>query len=512
MRLFRGLAVCLLALFVPACSVAGAAEGPPEILIIMPDQMRGDCLSSLDHPAVATPTLDRLAREGTLFRRAYTTIPSCIPARYAMLTGLYPQSSGVVGFRKKPIRWPTLPELLGEAGYTTALVGREMHQLAPDSELGYQMCLHGSTYTSDDEYARQIQEAFPQIDAFRQWVTEQGWTYNHWQAKPWSLPEEWHPTSWIVRNARQWLKEISDDRPLCLTASFYAPHPPLFPPKDLFEKYLAAELPDAAHGDWVDWKSLTHEGADGGQRVLLTGERLRRAQAGYYGLIEHIDREIGGLIADFQARAEKTGRPWVIVFTSDHGEMLGDHGYFRKCEPLEGSANVPMIIAASSDLDFRRGQRSTRPVCLEDVLPTLLDLAGKHVPEHIDGVSLVPALRGEPAEIRPWLHFEHAPAYSKAQAFHALTDGHVKYIWRPLDGSELLFDLDADPRELRNLADDPEHAESLEKWRATLIDRLAPRPEGFSDGERLIPGRPYPPLNEGLRTITHMQVLGPRAF
>ena len=113
MKSFRRIVVCLVALCASLGSVVRAAEGPPELLIIMPDQMRGDCLSILDHPAVKTPTLDRLAGEGTLFRRAYTTVPSCIPARYALLTGLYPQSSGVVGFRQKPIGSPTLPELLG---------------------------------------------------------------------------------------------------------------------------------------------------------------------------------------------------------------------------------------------------------------------------------------------------------------------------------------------------------------------------------------------------------------
>ena len=130
--------------------------------------------------------------------------------------------------------------------------------------------------------------------------------------------------------------------------------------------------------------------------------------------------------------------------------MLGDHGYFRKCEPFEGSANIPFIFAASSGLGFQAGGRCSRPVCLEDLLPTLLELAGVPCPK-ADGVSLVPALRGADQEIRPWLHFEHAVCYSQQQAFHALTDGRIKYVWRPHDGTELLFDLERDPREERNL-------------------------------------------------------------
>lgn len=100
----------------------------PDVLLIMPDQMRGDCLSILSHPVVSTPNLDQLAKAGALFRRAYSTVPSCIPARFALLTGLAPQTSGVVGFAAKPITTPTLPGVLSELGYSTVLVGRTMHQ------------------------------------------------------------------------------------------------------------------------------------------------------------------------------------------------------------------------------------------------------------------------------------------------------------------------------------------------------------------------------------------------
>jgi arylsulfatase A-like enzyme len=136
---------------------------------------------------------------------------------------------------------------------------------------------------------------------------------------------------------------------------------------------------------------------------------------------------------------------------------------------------------------------------LEDILPTLAELAGAECPQ-VDGVSLVPTLRGRVQEIRPWLHFEHAPCYSKAQAFHALTDGRYKYIWRPTDGSQQLFDLEADPHEEHDLARDESQRELLNAWRTRMINRLADRPEGFSDGQSLIPGRPYKPLQPGVRS------------
>ena len=483
----------------PGSLAALAQSGAkPDVLLIMPDQMRGDALSVLGHPAARTPQLDQLAREGVLFRRAYTTVASCIPARYAMLTGLYPQTSGVVGFRAKPIPTPPFPELLAKAGYATVLVGRNMHQSAKSGSLGYQKRIPGSTYADKDDYDKFLRKAAPESGGIRAVVRDTGVTYNHWQAKPWPLADELHPTAWVVAESRQIVAAAEAEQPLFLTTSFLAPHPPLFPPKTYFDACAGRKLPSPAHGDWVNWKALSPEGADRGHRVLLEGETLRAAQAGYFGLIEHVDSQIAPLIRDFRARSEKAGRPWVIVVTSDHGEMLGDHGYFRKCEPYEGSANIPFIISGSPALGFKPGQRVEQPVCLEDIMPTLLALAGATSPARVDGVNLAPTLRGQKQIVREWLHFEHAPCYSKAQAYQALTDGHFKYIWRPTDGSEQLFDLEKDPREERDLSKDKPYSTTLKEWRTRLAQRLAGRPEGFSEHGELIPGRPYRPLNQGM--------------
>jgi arylsulfatase A-like enzyme len=486
-----------------SCEAAVAAEKQPnpDILLIMPDQMRGDCLSILGHAAVKTPQLDKLAAQGMLFRRAYSTVPSCIPARYALLTGLFPQTSGVVGFRATPIHCPTMPQLLSAAGYATVLVGRTMHQTPPEEPYGYRKWIRGSTYIADDDYDTYLKNAAPQIGGIHKLIDELGLTRNGWEAKPWPLGDHLHPTAWVVSQSRRIIAETPPDHPLFLTTSFYAPHPPLFPPKKYFDRYVQKNLPPPAHGDWVNWNELPSS-SQGKElhRVLLEGKTLHAAQAGYFGQIEHIDDQIGPLIEEFKARSEKNGCPWLVVFTSDHGEMLGDHGYFRKCEPYEGAANIPLIITGSPLLGFRPGLRSFQPVCLEDIMPTLLAIAGIDRPEMMDGISLVPALRLEDRAVRDWLHFEHAPCYGKEQAFHALTDGHFKYIWRPLDGTEQLFDLERDPQEEHDLSKEADHRKTLERWRATLVKRLTKRPEGFSDGHRLIPGRPYPPLQAmGLR-------------
>ena len=462
----------------------------PNILLIMPDQMRGDCLGLAGHPSLLTPNMDELGARGATFTQAYTTCASCIPARRSLLTGQFPATHGMVGYVEGvPITRPTLPQCLRDGGYATAIAGRTMHQWPPKAAYGYKKRRLGSTYRLDDEYAAMLDALVPELGGIR----GLGLSFNSWQARPWPLPEHLHPTHWTVKQARQIIAEHADDRPLFLTTSFYAPHPPLCPPAFYMERYLRQSLPDPAIGDWAVAPQVRGPGVDA-HRTHLTGEALRCAQAGYFGLIKHIDDQLTWLLAEFAALSRGAGRPWVVILTSDHGEMLGDHYLYRKCEPYAGASQIPFLVRASPELGFVPGLVSDQPVCLEDLMPTLLALAGRPIPDGVDGENLLPLLRGRQVPMRSWLHGEHAPCYDEAQAYHFLTDGHQKYIWRPHDGNEQLFDLRRDPREHHNLAGDPSHAEALRHWRGYLIDRLADRPEGFTDGQRLIAGRPYPPL------------------
>jgi arylsulfatase len=278
---------------------------------------------------------------------------------------------------------------------------------------------------------------------------------------------------------------------LFLTVSFYAPHPPLIPPAFYYERYYNLELPAPAIGDWASSPENDGLGQSiDADRVFLKGEALRSAQAGYFGLINHIDDQLYWLMHEFISQNRQQNRPWIIVFTSDHGEMLNDHYYFRKCQPYEGSSQIPLLIRGAPELSMKSGQTCDQPVCLEDLMPTLLELADMPVPEGFDGQSLVPVLKGKDVVVRDYLHGEHSPCYSDMQAYHFLTDGHSKYIWRPYDGSEQLFDPDNDPQELHDLANVVEKEQLLNSWRRRMIDTLNGRPEGYTNGTRLIPGRP----------------------
>src|SRR5690606_20906675 len=207
----------------------------------------------------------------------------------------------------------------------TFLVGRTMHQHPPRRRYGYDHMLLGSGY-EPDEYHTQLQTATGQRDG----LGSHGLSFNGWNARPWAYEEQLHPTHWVVNESLRFLETHDPSCPFFLTVSFYAPHPPLCPPAFYFDRYLNQDMPAPATGDWTDEPPAPR--SIDSARVKLQGQQLRYAQAGYYGLINHIDDQIFRLLAPRITRTH-TGRDTVFIYTSDHGEMMGDHHYFRKCEP-----------------------------------------------------------------------------------------------------------------------------------------------------------------------------------
>jgi len=456
----------------------------PNILLIMTDQQRGDCLSIEDHPVLLTPNMDGIAGSGVRFTRCYTTCPTCIAARRSLLSGQYPDTHGMVGYRDG-VEWdapPTLPGVLREAGYHTYLVGRSMHQHPARKRYGFDhMVLHGW----DSDYGEWLR---------RNSVETAGGTYgtgvmhNDWTAHPWHLEEALHPTNWTVNEALEFLQKRDPSGPFFLAVSFLAPHPPLTPPAFYMERYLRMEPVAPFMGDWASPPPNGGRGLDiGGRQVDLQGEALRSARAGYYGLINHIDDQIRRLLSPVNGIFPRTDNNTIVLYTSDHGEMLGDHYMWHKLQGYEPAARIPLLIRAPERYGLQTGRVVSEPVSLEDVMPTLLEMAGVKIPETVEGRSLLPLLRGENPSWRDYLHIQHAPLH------HTLTDGRQKYIWFVADGREQFFNLEEDPHECHDLAGAAEFAEVIGKWRQVLIEKLADRPEGFSDGRRLIPGRPFSP-------------------
>ncbi len=456
----------------------------PNFLLFVTEQHRGDCLGIEDHPVLLTPNMDAIAGAGARFSRAYSTCPTCIAARRSLLSGQYPATHGMVGYREETpweIEQP-MPRVFAEAGYETCWVGRSMHQYPPEKRFGFEHMITMESRCQSD-YSTYLQQQRPD-----DWEGAYGTgvMHNDWTARPWHLPEDLHPTNWTVHEALRFLRTRDQARPFFLVVSFLAAHPPLLPPAFYLERYLRTGVPDPVIGDWAVPPPNGGKGMDvSASSVALTGEALLSARAGYYGLLNHLDDQLRRLINPVNGVDRQTGNNTIVMLTSDHGEMLGDHYLWRKTLPYEPSARIPMLLRAPARFGIRPNTVVDQPVGLEDVMPTLLDMAGIPIPDGVQGRSILPLARGEKPQWRDFIHIEHAPVY------HCLTDGHEKFVWFAADGREQFFRLTTDPHETRNLMDRPAEQARIAGWRDRLIASLHDRPEGFSDGSRLIPGRPY---------------------
>ncbi|WP_020576926.1 arylsulfatase [Actinopolymorpha alba] len=466
----------------------------PNLVLICVDQWRGDCLSIEGHPVLHTPHLDQLALRGARFSRAYSATPTCVPARMALMTGLSQTGHRRVGYQDGvPFDVETtLPGVLRANGYQTQAIGK-MHYSPVRGRIGFDDVLLHDGYLHHNRRRSQAVESY---DDYIPWLRAQagqsavadyvdnGVNCNSYVARPWDKDEALHPTSWLGTQAISWLYRRDPTVPFFLYLSFHRPHPPFDPPAWAFEQYLDAPQYDPPVGDW--WEQYAEHRQDHRHDPFVAQfppRILQRARAGYYGHMAHIDLQINRFLealSEFEL-ADNT----YVCFVSDHGEMLGDHHLFRKGFPYEGSARIPFLLAGP-----RTGENVRRDevVELRDVMPTLLDCAGVAIPPGVEGRSVLSLAAGEPAgDWRPYLHGEHALL---GQSLQWLTDGRQKYVWQSGPGREQLFDLVADPHELRDLVDNPSYSDDLARWRQALVDELRDRPEGYVKDGLLVPGRP----------------------
>ena len=475
----------------------------PNIVFIMTDQLRADCLGYAGHPDVKTPYLDTLAARGVVFDRAYSACPSCIAARAALHTGREQSHHGRVGYEDR-VPWNyrhTMAGELSKAGYYTQCVGK-MHVHPLRNYLGFHNVdlhdgyLHSARYGSvpyresqfvaDDYFHWLKQELGADAD-----VTATGLDCNSYLSRPWIYEEKYHPTNWVTDRSLDFLRRRDPSKPFFLMASYLRPHPPFDPPQHYFDLYNRKSLRPPFIGSWETEEYLKQEGRIFDSKTgPVDPELARQAQAGYYACITHLDHQIGRLILALveQELYDDT----VFIFTSDHGEELCDHHMFRKSRPYEGSCHIPLIISPGKNVlpKLRGGSVCHSIAELRDIMPTVLDLAHAPVPSSVDGESLLPLTADPQKTQRTWLHGEHS--YGDFSN-HWIVTAEDKYIWHSVTGQEQYFDLAADPHELTDLIRDPSRQARISRLRSFLMDCLAERPEGFTDGTCLIPGRPYPP-------------------
>jgi choline-sulfatase len=459
----------------------------PNILYLMTDQHRGDCLGCDGNAVIRTPHLDRLAKEGARFSAGYSSTPTCTPARSALLTGLSPWHHGMIGYGRVSNRYSfKLPQALRNAGYYTFGIGK-MHWFP-------QKTLNGFCGTLVDESGRRETPEF--ISDYHQWFEKQapgkdpnvtGIGWNDHRARTYALPEVLHPTYWTAQTAVDFLSKYDRPEPFLLKVSFARPHSPYDPPLRFMEMYKEDDMPKPHVGKWAERYAAVEQPF---KNTLWHGDlgtdQARRSRRGYYGSVSFIDEQIGRIVHALERRGmlENT----FIMFTADHGDMTGDHHLWRKSYAYEASARVPYLVRWPKlmGMNDRRGQTITQPVELRDWLPTFLDVAGAPIPDHLDGKSLLPLLSGQTDGWRDVIDLEHDVCYDKRNHWNALTDGRHKYIFHAFDGSEQLFDLHNDPGELNDLASEPAQAAVLKRWRRRMVEHLSERGETWVKNERLL--------------------------
>ena len=471
----------------------------PNILLIVADQCRFDALGCMGNSQIETPTLDWLAAEGTLFTKAYSPSPSCIPARASLMTGLNPWHTGILGMgqgqHEMGVNFShTLPGELSKKGYHCKGVGK-MHFYPQRSLLGFHDTLldesgreHSKGFKSD------YKAWFEQNRPGESGLLEHGVHWNSWGSHAYSFEEFLHPTNWTANESVKYLQKRDRSMPFFLKMSFARPHSPYAPPQSFLDLYKEKPLTEPFIGPWSEKHKNREKGVSPvAWRGEVTPEQNHRSRAAYYGSVTHIDQQIAKVTNELSGQGELNNT--IIVFTSDHGDMLGDHHLWRKTYAYEGSAHIPLIIRCPQGFSGKdQISESDQAVLLQDIMPTLLELADTPIPEKTDAVSLAPLLWGEPYNGPDFIHGEHCTCYSLEQEMQYVTDGKCKYIWFPRINEEQFFDLETDPGERNDLCLSHPQDERIEIWRNNLIMLLEKRGCGLAKEGELIPRGPENPL------------------
>ena len=435
---------------------------PPNILVIMVDQLTGTLFPDGPAPFLRTPHLAALAARSVRFAQAYCPSPLCAPARAAIMSGRLPHRTGVYDNAAEfASDIPTFAHHLRRAGYQTALAGK-MHFVGPDQLHGFESRLTTDIYPADFGWTPDWTRPGERIDW---WYHTLGSVTGAGVAEITNQLEYDDEVAFIAVQKLYDLARGADPRPWCLTVSFTHPHDPFVARRrhwDLYEGEPACAPPAAIAFEAQDPHSRRLMEACDWRAHDLTPDQIRRARQGYFASISYIDDRVGDLLATLAATRQEAA----VVFLSDHGEMLGERGLWFKMNFFEGSARVPLMIAAPG----LAPARVDAPVSTLDLVPTLAALAG------IDPAATAPWCHGE--NLLPLAHgaprtapvaMEYAAEGSLAPMV-ALRQGRWKYIACPAD-PEMLFDLEADPGEGVNLAPDPAHAATLARFRAMAADR-----------------------------------------
>lgn len=451
-------------------SADGQIQSPPNILWICGDDHAPYVIGAYGNTQVRTPNLDKMAAQGMRFDRAYCNSPVCTASRQSFLTGRYPRTIGVTQL-KTPLsdREVTLAEVLKEANYDTGAIGK-MH-FNSNLKHGFDLRLDNPQH---NEWLRakgkslvpsgvQVQPPWkPFVDPAQIWLNS--------LCLPLNVVDAEMAGSYFREQAVRFLQERGK-RPFFLMVSFTEPHSPFHFPVEYRDRHRRAEFKAPAAGPEDDWQipEVFHR---------LTDEDKQGIIAAYYTSAEFLDKNIGLVLEALEKSGEAENT--LVIYTGDHGYMLGQHGRFEKHCGYEPAVRSPLLVRFPGKV--QPGQSSKALVEFIDIFPTVLEFAGLPVPTNVQGKSLAPLLSGKLNQHRDRVFIE----YSENEEAYIRTD-RWKFIYgtgkrlrrdgyatrQPLPGRTVqLFDLDRDPDELTNLAQRPEHARRVEDFTTQLADHL----------------------------------------
>jgi arylsulfatase len=467
----------------------------PNILFVMTDQQRFDTISALGAPVVRTPNLDRLVARGIACTNAYTSCPVCVPTRYTLMSGCEPSATQwltnwapATSVRERC--GPYLPEILAARGYRTWGLGK-FHTEPRLEPLGFELQEYSEELWSTeaeflaDDYVKWLREKAPAFSHLEQVHGERTDMYYAPQTRP--VPQELTVESWATGRA---IDEMGrpDPRPWFGFVSYVTPHPPLAPPIPYNRRHDPDDMPNPVPGDaevdaaddYLGWMNHAVWAED------ISAGQARQLRARYYGAIEFVDDCIGRILDAVEKRPDADNT--LICFFSDHGDHMGDHRAWQKESFFEASCRVPMLVSWPARL--RAGDRFNGLTALTDLLG--LATAATGPAELRDGHNLLASLRGETAPRDTLVGMYGTPG---TRLFKCMVRrDRWKYVWLANGGRELLFDLQADPGETRNLirAEAAIATTLRAEAEATLANREFTRAALDGPSLRMLPFEPFP--------------------
>ena len=465
----------------------------PNVLLVCTDHWPGSLFGIVGHPVIQTPTLDQLARNGCRFPRTYSECPVCIPARRTLMTGTTSRTHGDRDFNET-LRMPDIPTLaqtFRDAGYQAFASGK-LHVYPQRDRIGF-----------DDVMLHEEGRAqFDAVDDYELYLGDQGYAgkmfahgmnNNDYLNRPWHLPEHCHITNWTTQQMARQIQRRDPTKPGFYYLSYCHPHPPLAPLPCYVDMYRELEPDKPYIGSWAEDLSALPFALQTRRNSwdAFTDEQIRSARRAFYAMCTHIDHQLRIVLGTL--REERLLDDTIILFTSDHGDMLGNHHQWAKRLYYENSAQVPMILVGAAD-DDRVGHHriDDRLVGWQDIMPTLLDLAGVPIPSSVDGTSMVEDNK------RSYLYGECGNGPTATRMIH---DGGHKLIYYPVGNRAHLFDLEKDPNELEDLVGQSTYSGVEADLRQRLAEELYGGDEAWvKDGHYVgLPDRAYEPgPNRGL--------------